>query len=154
MNFDGPTAIGLKLASNCNAVTTVCFMNNQFLQKTFLFSWAPESTRHSGDPATLGDQITVKKIALALLLAFTLFPAATFAQIYIHVRPPAPVYERRGPRPDRGYAWVAGYHRYDDGRYVWVPGHWDRPPREHAVWVRHHYVHRHRGWVLVEGHWR
>ncbi len=96
----------------------------------------------------------MKKIALALLLAFTLLPAASFAQVYVRVGPPAPVYERRSPRPERGYVWVNGYHRYDDGHYVWVPGRWERPPHEHAVWVRHHWVHRRGGWVLVQGHWR
>jgi threonine aldolase len=48
-----------------------------------------------------------------------------------------------------GFVWVGGYHRWDGGRYVWVPGHYDRPPRPHAVWVQHHWVHRHGGWVLV-----
>ena len=38
--------------------------------------------------------------------------------------------------------------------YVWAPGRWERPPRVHAVWVRHRWVHRNGGWVLVEGHWR
>jgi hypothetical protein len=47
-----------------------------------------------------------------------------------------------------------GYHRWDGGRYLWVPGRWERPPREHAIWVQHHWVHRHGGWVLEEGHWR
>jgi WXXGXW repeat (2 copies) len=96
----------------------------------------------------------VKKIALAALLALTLLPAAANAQVYVRVGPPAPVVERRGHPPERGYVWVSGYHRWDGGHYVWVPGRWDRPPREHGVWVRHHWVHRHGGWVLVDGHWR
>jgi hypothetical protein len=96
----------------------------------------------------------VKKIALAALLAITLLPAASYAQVYVRVGPPAPIVEHRPVAPGRGYVWIGGYHRWDGGRYVWVPGRWDRPPREHAVWVPHRWVHRHGGWVLVEGHWR
>ena len=96
----------------------------------------------------------MKKIALALLLAVILSPAASFAQVVIRIGPPPPVYEHRPPPPERGYVWIAGYHQYQGDRYVWVPGRWDRPPRAHAVWVAHHWVHHHDGWVLVEGHWR
>jgi len=28
------------------------------------------------------------------------------------------------------------------------------PPRPHARWVAHRWVHRHGGYVMVEGHWR
>ena len=96
----------------------------------------------------------MKKIALAALLAITLLPAAGYAQVYVRVGPPAPIVERRPPPPERGYVWIGGYHRWDGARYVWVPGRWDRPPHPHAVWVPHRWVHRHGGWVLVEGHWR
>lgn len=96
----------------------------------------------------------VKKIALAALLAFVLLPAASNAQVYVRIGPPAPIVEHYGPPPHPGYVWVAGYHRWDGARYVWVPGYYAAPPRPHAVWVAHHWVHRHGGWVLVEGHWR
>jgi len=43
----------------------------------------------------------MKKIALAVLLAFVLVPAATFAQIVVRIAPPAPIVERRPPPPDR-----------------------------------------------------
>ena len=68
----------------------------------------------------------MKKIALAVLLALTLVPAASFAQVVIRIGPPAPV----------------------------VPGRWERPPRPGARWVAHRWVHRHGEWVLIEGHWR
>lgn len=96
----------------------------------------------------------MKKFALAALLAFTLLPAASNAQVYVRIGPPAPIVEHRPVAPGPGFVWIAGYHRWDGERYVWVPGRWDRPPREHAVWVPHHWVHRHGGWVLIEGHWR
>jgi len=96
----------------------------------------------------------VKKFALAVLLALTMFPAVSYAQVVVRIGPPAPIVERRGPPPDRGYVWIDGYHRWDGAQYVWTPGHWDRPPRPGARWVAHRWVHRHDGWVMVEGHWR
>lgn len=96
----------------------------------------------------------MKKTVLAALLALTLLPVASQAQIEIRVAPPAPMAERHGPPPQRGYVWIDGYQRWDGDRYVWVPGRWDRPPRPHARWVAHHWQHKHGTWVLVEGHWR
>lgn len=97
----------------------------------------------------------MKKFAMSALLALLLLPAASsFGQVYIRVGPPAPIVERPGPPPHRGFVWVSGYHRWDGARYVWVPGRWDRPPRPRARWVPAHYNHRHGGWVFVEGHWR
>ena len=101
-----------------------------------------------------GDSILVKKIALALLLAFTLIPAASFAQVVIRIGPPPRVYERRGPPPGEGYAWQPGYHRYDNDHYVWTPGRYEQPPHRGQRWVAHHWEHHHGQYVLVEGHWR
>ena len=96
----------------------------------------------------------MKEIALSALLVLGLFTEVGNAQVYVRVGPPPPIVERRPPPPEHGSAWIAGYHRWDGAHYVWVPGHWDRPPRLHAVWVPHHWVHRRQGWVLIEGHWR
>ena len=96
----------------------------------------------------------MKKVAMAILLALVLAPAASFAQVRILIGPPDRVVEVRGNPPDRGYVWVDGYHRYEGGRYVWTAGHWDRPPHPGGHWVAHRWVHRHGEWVLVEGHWR
>lgn len=97
---------------------------------------------------------SVKKLVLTLLLAVCMAPAASMAQVVVRIGPPAPIVEHYGPAPHPGWVWESGYHRWDGQRYVWVGGHWDHPPRPGAVWVPHHWVHRHGGWVLVEGHWR
>ena len=94
------------------------------------------------------------KFALAFLLAASMLPAAARAQIVVRIGPPAPVIERPAPPPERGFVWIQGYHRWNGNGYIWVPGHWERPPRPHAVWVPHRWVHRHGGWVMIEGHWR
>ncbi len=96
----------------------------------------------------------VKKIALAVLFALTLCPAASFAQLAIRIGPPPPVYERRGRAPDRGSVWVGGYQRYNNDHYEWVPGRWDRPPQEHQRWVQHKWKHRGDHYEMQEGHWR
>jgi hypothetical protein len=98
--------------------------------------------------------IRVKKIALSVLLVFCMVPAISMAQLVVRIGPPAPIVERRPPPPDRGFVWIDGYQRWDGQRYVWVGGHWDRPPRPGAVWVPHRWVHRHGGWAMAEGHWR
>jgi YXWGXW repeat-containing protein len=103
----------------------------------------------------MGACTTVKKAFLAGLFGLLLLPAASFAEVVVRIGPPPPVVvEHPGPPPGRGYVWVQGYHRWEGGRYVWTPGHYDLPPRPHAVWVPHHWVERHGTWVLVEGHWR
>jgi hypothetical protein len=43
---------------------------------------------------------------------------------------------------------------WDGNRHVWVPVRWELPPRRHARWEPHRWVHRHEGWVFVEGHCR
>lgn len=96
----------------------------------------------------------LKKTALALLFALTLYPAASFAQIVVRIGPPAPIVERRGAPPERGFVWIDGYHRWDGHRYVWTPGRWERPPHSGAHWVSHKWVHHGDHWELREGHWR
>ena len=96
----------------------------------------------------------MKKWILALLLAISLAPAASFAQVVVRVGPPAPIVERRGPAPGAGYVWIGGYHRWDGGRYVWTPGRWDRPPHPGMHWEAHRWEHRHDGYVFHEGRWR
>jgi hypothetical protein len=96
----------------------------------------------------------MKKIALALLFAFTLCPVASLAQVSIRIGPPAREHENRGRAPERGYVWIGGYQRYEGDRYIWTPGRWERPPQEHQRWVDHKWVHRGDHWEMQEGHWR
>jgi hypothetical protein len=86
-----------------------------------------------------------------LILAVT---GASAADIIVKVGPPRPVVERRVVSPGRGYIWTEGYHRWDGGHYVWVPGSWQNPPRRNARWEKARWVHRRDGWVFVEGRWR
>ena len=76
------------------------------------------------------------------------------AEVYVSIAPPRVIVEHRGQRPSRNHVWVSGYHNWDGQRHVWVQGRWEQPPRAHAHWVAHRWVHHREGWVLVEGHWQ
>ena len=79
----------------------------------------------------------------------------TLAQVVVRTAPPPPVHVGViGRSPGAGYVWTEGYHRWNGNRYVWVPGHWVRPPRVGAVWVAPAWTRQGGGWVFREGYWR
>jgi hypothetical protein len=97
----------------------------------------------------------VRRGLIAVVFAGALAVSSAFAaEVFVRIAPPRPIVETRVVAPGPGYVWVGGYHSWNGNAYVWVPGRWDRPPRPHARWVAHHWVRRHGGYVLVEGHWR
>jgi hypothetical protein len=96
----------------------------------------------------------MSKLFLSALFACAAAIGTAQAQVVVRVAPPRAVVERPGPRPGPQFVWIPGYHRWDSRAYVWVPGRWEAPPRRHAHWVPARWVHRHNGWVLIEGHWR
>ena len=97
----------------------------------------------------------MKKLILSGLLGAALCVGGAFAaDIVVKVRPPALKVEHRSERPSVKHVWIGGYHRWDGNAYVWEPGRWEVPPREHAVWVAPKWEHRNGGYVFVEGRWR
>jgi hypothetical protein len=96
----------------------------------------------------------LRKGLLAGLFAAMLSANVFAADVIVRVAPPHAIVETRPVAPGAGYVWTPGYHRWDGHAYVWAPGAWVQPPHAHAHWVAHHWVHRHDGWVMVEGHWR
>jgi hypothetical protein len=96
----------------------------------------------------------VAKRLIGLVFAGALAFSAAAAEVVVRVTPPRMVVERRGPRPSPNHVWISGYHNWDGQRYVWTSGRWEQPPRAHARWVAHRWVHRNGGYVLVEGQWR
>jgi len=95
-----------------------------------------------------------RKSFIGFVFASALVFSAAGAEVVVRVAPPREIVETRAPAPSRAHVWIAGYHSWDGHAYVWVPGRWELPPRPHAHWVKHHWVHRGGGYVLVEGHWR
>ena len=97
----------------------------------------------------------MRNILLAGLLGIGIgIGTATAAEVVVNVAPPRAVVEHRSHAPGPHYVWIRGYHRWDGGAYVWVPGRWETPPREHAVWIAPRWQHRGGHWVFVEGRWR
>jgi hypothetical protein len=81
--------------------------------------------------------------------------AGQYSYGYVSYGPPPPVaYGVVGVAPGPGFVWIEGYHAWQGGRYVWVPGRWVRPPRPGAVWVRPEWRREGRGWRFHEGRWR
>jgi hypothetical protein len=62
------------------------------------------------------------KILSITLLGLALAIGSANAQVYVRVGPPPVVVERPGRPPGPHHIWVAGYHRWDGRRYVWIPG--------------------------------
>jgi len=96
----------------------------------------------------------VYKRLIGLVFAGGLAFSAAMAEVVVRVAPPVAVVETRGMAPGPGYVWINGYHRWDGNAYAWNAGRWELPPRRHARWVAHRWVHRRGGYVMVEGRWR
>jgi hypothetical protein len=74
----------------------------------------------------------------------------TRGAVVVRTAPPAPQQEELRTRA--GYVWVRG--RWDwQGRWVWVPGHWERERAGYA-WADGRWEQRGNDWVWVEGEWR
>ena len=95
-----------------------------------------------------------KYILSAMLGAAFCVGSAYGAEIVVAVKPPRVIVEHRPVAPSPRHVWIGGYHRWDGHAYVWEPGRYEVPPREHAVWVSPRWEHRHDGYVFVEGRWR
>jgi hypothetical protein len=92
--------------------------------------------------------------AFAASLAASCVVAPPRGAVFVRIPPPAAVVEVRGSAPGPDFVWIAGYHAWRGGAYVWVPGRWDRGPHPRAVWVEGRWRHHRDGWYWVEGHWR
>lgn len=74
--------------------------------------------------------------------------------VWVSTAPPPRIHEERPYRPGPEFVWIEGYHQWNGASYVWVAGHWERPPRPHAKWHRGRWSHGDRGWYWVDGRWR
>jgi len=72
---------------------------------------------------------------------------------YADEPPPAPQAEIVLVAPGPGFIWISGEWVWRD-RWVWVGGHWDRPPHPHAVWVPGNWTKHGQRYRKNPGHWR
>ena len=99
----------------------------------------------------------MKKFFAALVLAASLAPAASFAQIAIGVSvgiapPPIPVYVQP-PIPAADYLWTPGYWAWNGDDYYWVPGAWVEAPQTGYLWTPGYWGYGDGGYLFHTGYW-
>ena len=72
----------------------------------------------------------------------------------VRVPPPHPRAGVMGYAPGPGYVWCDGYWDLRGGRWFWMNGSWQRPPRARAVWVPGYWEPHGRGHRFHSGRWR
>ena len=92
----------------------------------------------------------------AVLLSLgTLLAACAPQRVIVVAAPPPPRVAVVGVAPGPGFIWTQGFWDLRGATWVWVEGHWMRPPRPRAVWVPARWVEVSRGhWRLERVHWR
>lgn len=90
-------------------------------------------------------------VLAALIVAANSFSAS--AQIYVSVRPVAPVIVRTAA-PSPRHIWIGEEWTVRNGAYVHTGGYWALPPAPGQVWIPGHWIHDRRGEQWRPGHWR
>ena len=80
-------------------------------------------------------------------------PPVAGGEVEVAGPPPAPIVETVTVAPDPAFIWIGGFWAWE-GRWVWRPGHLDRPPRPGARWFAGGYVFRGGRHVWVRAGWR
>jgi hypothetical protein len=88
---------------------------------------------------------------VAILVTAASFSAS--AQIYVNVRPVAPVVVRT-EAPSPRHVWIGEEWEVRNGAYVHTGGRWAEPPHPGWVWIPGHWNHDGRGHYWKPGHWR
>jgi hypothetical protein len=95
-----------------------------------------------------------KTLAIAVLASLPLLASIVPAHAQM-VAPPPPQAEAVPPPPGGPYVvWQPGRWRWNGVQYVWIPGHYARPPYARAVWVPGRWVLVRGRWIWRDGHWR
>jgi len=79
--------------------------------------------------------------------------AAAPGEVIVAQAPPDPRHEVVTVAPSTEHIWVRGYWMNSNGRWTWIPGHYERRPRAGVAWVQGHWDRTSRGWVWTPGHW-
>ncbi len=81
------------------------------------------------------------------------YPPVATSEVVVTAAPPPPIVETRVVAPGPGFVWVSGCWDWR-GRWMWVGGHWARPPRHVMVWAAPRYEVHGGHHVYVRGGWR
>lgn len=100
----------------------------------------------------------MKRGLFSIVLAGALLGAGcggAYVGSYYASTPPPPLRaEVYGVAPGPGFIWINGYWGSQGGRYSWVPGRWDRPPRGRSRWETGRWEQRGNQYRFRQGHWR
>jgi len=67
--------------------------------------------------------------------------------------PPPPQTEVVVAQPAPDVVWISGCWVYEPRGYVWMPGHWERPPPRYRHYVAAHWQRRGGSYVYIRGYW-
>lgn len=99
----------------------------------------------------------MKKNVIKLLFFFIVLVAATHsvsAQVYVHVRPQAPVVVRT-EQPSHQHVWINEEWEPNGKEYRYSGGRWVAPPHPGNRWKAGYWKrHKRDGQLWVPGHWR
>jgi len=102
-----------------------------------------------------GKKYTMKKMLLVLAIVIGINSLANAQRVRVRLDFPVTVAVRPpGPPPFGGAIWIGPEWRWQQNRYVMVPGYWSRPRHHRAAWSGGYWRHSRRGYVWVPGHWR
>ncbi len=74
--------------------------------------------------------------------------------VYATRQPPHDRLEKMPQRPAPDFVWIGGHWAWQNSKYVWIAGSWNKPQAGFHSWAPGHWAHEARGWYYVEGHWR
>jgi WXXGXW repeat (2 copies) len=95
----------------------------------------------------------LSRIAILSVIVMAVSFSAS-AQVYVRVRPVAPVIVRP-VAPSPAHVWIDEEWEPRGGKYVYAGGHWAAPPHPGWMWVSGHWRrHGPEGEQWVRGHWR
>jgi hypothetical protein len=82
-------------------------------------------------------------------------PPGPSYEMVVNDAPPAPIEEAVPYAPGPDYFWIGGHWSWN-GRWVWIPGRYDRHPHFHpgGGWEAGHWDRRDGRYVWREGRWR
>jgi hypothetical protein len=92
-------------------------------------------------------------LASLLLSVSALVAGGCGVGLWVPLAPPDALVEVHGGMPGPEFVWIGGYWQWHS-RWVWEPGHWERPPHVGARWEAPHWEHGARGWRFHRGRWR
>ena len=98
----------------------------------------------------------MKKLFLTLALSIGIFTLTDLsAQIFVRIRPIAPVVIVKPPLPSPRHIWIDGEWRWNKkrGEYVWREGFWIEP-KPGRMWVPGFWEDGPGGSRWIAGHWK